>query len=207
MGVEQPQLLAAMNRVERVVDVERDPFGNLVARTRNKDRPWRGPCAARPMRSNAHAQQGPGVGQILQPRDRGLRTQFAIGRRQIERHLEHGIAAQRTGVVSVFISRRDHQQAKAEDAGKAVCDRLGRARVHHAGGEPIGDAKALLDLAQHQTAAIGREQTAIELGDDGVAGNRRQAGRRQHRISHGGCGFLKGRGSASTTKSYTKSAS
>jgi hypothetical protein len=130
MGVEQPQLLAAMNRVERVVDVERDPFGNLVARTRNKDRPWRGPCAARPMRSNAHAQQGPGVGQILQPRDRGLRTQFAIGRRQIERHLEHGIAAQRTGVVSVFISRRDHQQAKAEDVGKAMCDRLGRARVH-----------------------------------------------------------------------------
>jgi len=64
---------------------------------------------ARPMRSKAHAQQGhaqqgPGVGQILQPRDRGLRTQFAIGRLQIERHLEHGTAAQRTGVVSVFIS-------------------------------------------------------------------------------------------------------
>src|SRR5271166_6550592 len=30
MGVEQPQLLAAMDRVERVVDVEGDPFGNLV---------------------------------------------------------------------------------------------------------------------------------------------------------------------------------
>jgi len=53
-----------------------------------------------------------------------------------------------------------------------VCDQLGRARVHHAGGEPIGDAKALLDLAQHQNAAIGREQTAIEFGDDGLAGNR-----------------------------------
>ena len=30
MGVEQPQLLAAMNRIERVVDVERDPLGNLA---------------------------------------------------------------------------------------------------------------------------------------------------------------------------------
>jgi hypothetical protein len=28
MRIEQPQLLAAMNRVERVVDVQRDPFGN-----------------------------------------------------------------------------------------------------------------------------------------------------------------------------------
>ncbi len=30
---------------------------------------------------------------------------------------------------------------------------LGRAPVHHAGGEPIGDAKALVDLAQRQDAA------------------------------------------------------
>ena len=30
MRVEQPQLLVAMNRVECVVDVERDPLGNLV---------------------------------------------------------------------------------------------------------------------------------------------------------------------------------
>ena len=29
MRVEQPQLLPAMDRVERVVDVEGDPFGNL----------------------------------------------------------------------------------------------------------------------------------------------------------------------------------
>src|SRR5271166_3162609 len=32
VGVEQPQLLAAVHRVERVVDVERDPFGNLGER-------------------------------------------------------------------------------------------------------------------------------------------------------------------------------
>src|SRR6202140_4899855 len=29
MGIEEPQLLAAMNRIECVVDVERDPLGNL----------------------------------------------------------------------------------------------------------------------------------------------------------------------------------
>ena len=51
MGVEQPQLLAAMHGVEGVVDVEHDPLGNLRERTRNKDRPWRGPCAAARARS------------------------------------------------------------------------------------------------------------------------------------------------------------
>ena len=46
MGVEQPQLLAAVNGVERVVDVEGDPLGNLRRTIRNRDRPRRGPCAA-----------------------------------------------------------------------------------------------------------------------------------------------------------------
>ena len=32
MGVEQPQLLAAINGIERVIDVERDPLGNLAKR-------------------------------------------------------------------------------------------------------------------------------------------------------------------------------
>ena len=44
-----------------------------------------------------HAQQGTGVGQVLQPGDRRLRAQLAIRRRQIERHLEHRIGAQRNG--------------------------------------------------------------------------------------------------------------
>jgi hypothetical protein len=32
MRIEEPQLLAAMNRIERVVDVERDPFRDLLER-------------------------------------------------------------------------------------------------------------------------------------------------------------------------------
>ena len=55
MRVEQPQLLAAMHRVERVVDVERDSLGNPRVEepggTRNKDQPSPGPCAARRERS------------------------------------------------------------------------------------------------------------------------------------------------------------
>ena len=146
MGVEQPQLLAAVDRIERVVDVERDPFGNLVER-----------LAIEIDHRAAHAQQGANVRQVLQPRDRRLRTQLPIGRRQIERHLEHRIAAQRIGVVSVFVAGADHQQPKANDVRQAVRDLIGRARIDHAGGKPIGDAKALFDLAQRQNAAIRRQ--------------------------------------------------
>ena len=57
VGVEQPQLLTTVDRIERVVDVQRDPFGN------------RGEGLAiqidhRP----AHPQHGANVRQIFQPR-------------------------------------------------------------------------------------------------------------------------------------------
>src|SRR5271165_4962302 len=63
MRIEQPQLLAAMHRVERVVDVERDPSGNFLEGLAIK-------IDHRP----AHAQQGANVRQILEPRDRRLRS-------------------------------------------------------------------------------------------------------------------------------------
>ena len=141
MSVEQPQLLSAMNRIERVVNVERNPFGYLLER-----------LAIKIDHGATHAQQGAGVGQVFQPRDRRLRTQFAIGGRQIERHLEHGIAAKTGGIIAVFVSRRNHQQSKADDVGEAVRDLIGRARVNDAGSHAIGDTKALLDLAQNQYA-------------------------------------------------------
>jgi len=87
MGVEQAQLLAAVSRVERIVDVEGDPFGDLLERiTIEIDQ------------GTAHAQQGPSVGQVFQARDRRLRTQFMIRWCEVERHLEHRIAA-KTGSI------------------------------------------------------------------------------------------------------------
>ena len=41
-----------------------------------------------------------------------------------------------------------------------------------ASGSKTDRARLRRALAQHQNAAIGREQTAIEFGDDGLAGNR-----------------------------------
>ena len=143
MRVEQSQLLAAMHGVKRVVDVQDDPLGDLVKR-----------LAIKIDHASAHAQQSARVGQVFQPRDRRLRTQLAIRWRQIERHLEHGIAAQCIGVVAILVARRDHQQPKADDVRHRVGDLVGRAGILDAGGQPISDAKALLDLAQRQHTAV-----------------------------------------------------
>ena len=161
MRIEESQLLAAMNRVERVVDVECDPLRDLTEG-----------LAVKIDHGAAHAQQGTSVGQVLQAGDSRLRTQLAVGRRQVQRHLEHGIAAKIGGVVTVFVACRDHQQSKTDDAGEAVCDLFGRTRVFDAGGQAIGDAKALFDLAQHQNAAVRRQQTTVEIDDNGLAGDR-----------------------------------
>ena len=96
----------------------------------------------------AHPQQGANVRQILQPRYCRLRAQLPIDGRKIERHLEHRIAAQRIGVVAVLVAGADHQQSKTDDVRQAVRDLIGRARIDHAGGEPIGDPKPLFDFAQ-----------------------------------------------------------
>ena len=61
VGVEQPQLLAAVDRVERVVDVERDPFGNFGERP-----------AVKVDHRATHPHEGANVRQVLQPRDRRL---------------------------------------------------------------------------------------------------------------------------------------
>ncbi len=161
MGVEQLQLLAAVNRVERVVDVERDPLGNLAERR-----------AIEIDHGAAHPQQRASVRQILQPGDRGLRTQVPIRGRQIERHLEHRITAKTGSVVAVFVAGADHQQPKANDVGQAVGDLIRRSRINYAGGEPIGDAKAPLDLAQSQNPAVRRQQAAVEFDHNGLAARR-----------------------------------
>ena len=71
MRIEQAQLLAAVNRIEGVVDVQHDPLGNLGIG-----------LAIEVDHSAPHPQQRPGVRQVLQPRDRRLGAQFKIRRRQ-----------------------------------------------------------------------------------------------------------------------------
>ena len=49
---------------------------------------------------------------------------------------------------------------------------VGSARVLDAGGHPLGDAKAALDLAQSQNPAVGGKPPAVEFDHDILARDR-----------------------------------
>jgi hypothetical protein len=74
IGVEQAQLLLAMHAVKGIVDIEHDALRHLPKR-----------AAILLDQRPPEAQQGPNVGQVLQPRDRRLRAQFFIRRQAVER--------------------------------------------------------------------------------------------------------------------------
>jgi hypothetical protein len=144
MGIEQAQLLAAVDSVEGVINVEHNALGHCGEA-----------FAIQIDHRTPHAQQRPGIGQVLQTGDGRLRTQRAGPRGcQIERHLEHRIDAQAGCIIAILIACSDHHQPEPDDVGKAMRDVLGRARILDTGRQTIGHAKALLDLAQQQNPAI-----------------------------------------------------
>ena len=123
--IEQPQLLAAMNRVERVVDIQHDPLWQRRSRTHNKGRPSHARCATVHAHRAGFRNGRSSAGSIV-----------AIRRRPIQRQLEHRIGAQRVGVVAVLITSCDHQQPRADDLA-SMRDGPGSARVLDAGGQAI----------------------------------------------------------------------
>ena len=66
VSVKQPKLLAAVNGIERVVEVEHNPLRHLCERR-----------AVKIHHGSPHAQQGARVGQVFQPRERRLRGEVA----------------------------------------------------------------------------------------------------------------------------------
>ena len=144
VGIEQAQLPAAMYGVKCVINVEHNALGHGGETV-----------AVQIDHGPAHAQQGARIRQVFQARDCRLRTQCAVRRGKVERHLEHRIDAQAARVISILITRRDHHQPEADDVGKAVRDMLGRAWILDAGRQTISHPKTLLDLAQQQNPAVG----------------------------------------------------
>ena len=159
--VEQPELLAAMHGIERIVDVEHDAPGHL---------PERG--AVQIHHGPSHAQQGAHVGHVLQPRDRRLRGERTAGGRDPLRHLEHWVLTQARGVVAVLVAGRDHQHAEADHVGQRMGDQRRLARIVQAPSKAHRHAEPLLDLAQHQHARVRRQRAAVETGFHGTARHR-----------------------------------
>ena len=73
---------------------------------------------------------------------------------EVMRHLEYRIDAKIVGDVAVLVAGSDHQEAEPDDVGESVRDLVRCARILDAASETISDAQSLLDLAQHQDAAV-----------------------------------------------------
>jgi hypothetical protein len=159
MGIEQPQLLAAVHRVEGVVGVEDDALRNLAER-----------AAPYVDQSPAQAQQRPRVRQVLQPGDGRLRTQVTTRRQPFERHLEHRIEAQAGGVVGVFVPGRDHRQAEAMMSAN-VCTVLPGSRGSSMQAARRSATDNRRSIWRSTSSAIRRQSAAVEPSDDSFAGN------------------------------------
>ena len=144
MGIEQPQLLAAVNGIEGVVDVEHDLLRHLSERG-----------AVQIDHRPSHAQQRARIGHVLQARERRLRGEIAIRWQHILRHLEDRVGAQAGGVVAILVAGGDHQQAEADQIGQTMNDLILRSRIIDARGEPLGHPETLVHLAQGKNAGVG----------------------------------------------------
>jgi hypothetical protein len=176
--VEQRQLLMAMHRIERVVDVERD-------------RGRYAPVALAELVHHGRHQPGDLElrRRILQPRHRRLRAQgIAALRQTAHRHLEDRIVPQRIAIVGVLVARSDRQHPKPEHLGKRVLDALGLAPLPDARSEPIGQAKLPLHAAKQKNARVRRKLTAIEAHAQFLAANRWKIEGKWNIFAHDGCG-------------------
>jgi hypothetical protein len=71
---------------------------------------------------------------------------------------------QRIGIVAVFVTDGDHQNAKANDLGQPVHNPLRRTRVLQTCGQAVGQSQSTFDLAQDQQSAFRRQPAAVKTG-------------------------------------------
>jgi hypothetical protein len=174
--IPQRQLLAAVDPVFGVVDVEQEAprrRGKAVAKQINHCR--------------HHALERDRAGQVLQPADGWLRAQIGAALGQAaNRHLERRIAPQRVAVVAVGIAAGDQQGAEADHLGERVAYGRRIAWVVDVSCQPFGDAEPPLDLGEQQHAGIGGQSAAVEGQPHRLAADRWQTAENRITVDHGG---------------------
>ena len=161
MGVEQRQLLLAVDHVAGVVDVQGDGRGR------------RGVAGA--VEIDHHPPEPDQIAQarrVLQPRDGGLAHQVGAALGQAAAgELERGVGAQVVEIVGILIPAGDRQDARQQDLGQRVHDPARITAVRDHGGELVGNAEPAGGLGQQQDAAIRGQASAIEGGCELLAPN------------------------------------
>jgi len=162
IGVEQRQLLAAVDPILSIVDVEHEAsrhFGEAVAEQLDH--------------GGHHALQRDRAGQVLEPAHGRLGAQVSRALWQpADGHLEGRVGPQGIAVVGIFVAGRDQQGTEADHLGKPVLDPLRRPRILEAAGQALGNPEAALDLRQKQNAAVRRQPPSVEADVHRLAGDR-----------------------------------
>ncbi len=176
MRVPQRELLAAVNPVLGLVDVEQDAPGHLIETV-----------AEHLDHRRHHALERGRAGQVFQSADARLRAQVitALGQ-AADRHLEGRVGAQRVAVVAVGIARRDQQRPITDHLGNLVHYPFRIARVFDAGGQAFGDLEPLFDRCQQQYPGVGGQPAAVKSGMHRLARDRWQTRKNPRTLVHGG---------------------
>lgn len=182
VGIEQRQLLLAVDYVAGVVDVQGDASGRLGV--------------AGAVQIDQHPPEPDQVAQarcVLQPGDGGLAHQVraALGQASAG-ELERRIGAQVVEVVGILIPASDGQDAGQKDLGKRVQHPARIASIRDHGGELLGDAEPSCGLSQQQDATVRGQASAIEGGCELLAPDGWKPERKRVKIGHGGRGGLDG---------------
>ncbi len=144
MGIEQRELLSAMDPVGVIVDIEHDARRHRIEAV-----------TERINQRQSHTRQLTPRWQVLQPRQGWLAHQ--IGARlgvPSASHLEGRIEAQAIKVVAVLIAASDGEHPRPDHVGMTVPCAQGIAFVPQALRQQLGQAEAVLEFAQQQNAAV-----------------------------------------------------
>ena len=177
MRIEERELLAAVNPVLGVVDIEQDAPGYLLEAV-----------AEQLDHRRHHALERGRARQVLEPADRRLRAQiFTAFRQSSHGHLEGGVGFERVAVVAVGIARRNQQGAIADHLGQFVPHPVRVARIFDARRQAFGNLEPLFDRRHQQYPAIRGQPAAVKPDMHRLTRHRWQTRQNPRTFRHGGC--------------------
>jgi hypothetical protein len=162
--VEEPALLAPVDRIIGGVEIEGDPRRRLVLRLEEQlDEQVRD---RRPVVADAAVAVRAGR-RVLKPVQRALagerRQPRALGLQPAEHRAEHRIAAQVVVVDQVLVAERDAEHPLPEERRQLMRHPPGIAAVAEAGGEALHQPDRPIGGAEQQRAGIGADRSAVEI--------------------------------------------
>ena len=178
MAIPERELLAAVDDIDRLVDVERH-------------RSRRGGIAGAVEIDHDvhHPHQFAGCRRILPAAHRRLagKTDGAAGQ-LARRQLEARVVAQMIEIVGILIAAGDRQHPRLQDVGQTMDDAALVAGIGNTARQAPGDAHRALRLSQQQNTAIRCQQPTIERRGHFLAANRWESKTGNAVLGHGGRG-------------------